>query len=52
MLKVSKQRKGGLMKTGYVCCFCPSNLGLHSDLCFELYHNVLNYSNHEKTTFQ
>ena len=32
-----KTKKGRPMKTVYTCCFCPSNLGLHPDLCFELY---------------
>ena len=41
-----KMKEGRPMKTVYVCRFCPSNLGLHSDLCFELYHTVLDYSNH------
>ena len=34
------------VKIVYVCRFCPSNPGLHPDLCFELYHTVLDYSNH------
>ena len=41
-----KTKKGGPVKTAYVCRFCPSNSGLHPDLCFELYHTVLDYSNH------
>ena len=41
-----KTKKGGPMKTVYACCCGPSNPGLHPDLCFELYHTVLDYSNH------
>ena len=36
--------KGGRPKTVHICKTCPTNPGLHVDVCFEAFHTLLDYS--------
>ena len=37
-------KKGGAVKTVYICPDCPSQPGLHPGECFKAYHTMLDYS--------
>ena len=37
-------KKGGAVKTVYICPNCPSQPGLHPGECFKTYHTMLDYS--------
>ena len=39
-LKTAKDKP---LKTVYICAQCPSQPGLHPDICYEAYHTQLNY---------
>ena len=42
--KGKRSEKGHVLKTVYVCRFCPSEPGLHPETCFEQYHTLVDYS--------
>ena len=42
--KGKRSDKGHVLKTVYVCRFCPSEPGLHPETCFEQYHTLVDYS--------